>query len=762
MSNVTATARFEFLEDDRDGKIWRIEALHVTTTKNKRFYSKDELERGARSLSYRPLNINHNEDAMLPYPENQTLETDFDATKNAVIGRMRIADEAVNRLIAAGRINRLSVEQLPVYGETCDVTACEQHGVTFVGLALLTSDTTPGDGSTRIVAEAAKSTETTIMALRMEPSATNTISIDPSFGTSTTVTQFKPTISTTASNTDITVKVEGAEHKLSAEDNKAIADGLKELAADAKKECGCQLKEDVDTTDTSKPKIVNPKEEDESAITSLKPAEQHSEQTMSEDNSKKVEDKVASAQTAPATGAAPSPAAPAAKEVVSAPAASAQSAPAPVVNIDMAPVASAISEGFKQFQNEQQKQLEVLTQQLGIKKQESIIKETAEVAAKLAEPVKTESVKAESVAPKPSSRVDDSAAKAKTEAFGKMKEWFYGAAKRQNVPSAHEWTVNKDEILRKYTGVGYEGTYSSTSEPTFKKIEAITVSGGDMPQYFSNQIARLPGGRLPLNVRPYTSFVDLFEQDRANWYKIDGMSAGTITEGSEPSAASQTVTKITATPTIRGVYQKIGYTQVENAPFDLVQSVQDQMALSLIDDEASDLLGTVYGLISPTNWVNGNSGAAITSDDVASMTFKRDAIVAGKRLIQAQGHDVRPGNLVLFLAPKAYQELLLDTNLNNYYQFATPDITARGVLEMIHGVEIVVSDHVEVKDNATNDTNRNVLAVKNIAFGLASARDITFEAQKRNELQQILMTATQRVKGAVIDETATCRISSAV
>lgn len=142
--------RFEFLEETREGKIWKIEALHVTTTKNRRRYTEQELTLGARSLSYRPLNINHNDAAMLPYPENCTLETDYNATSRSVSGRMRIADEMINRMIESGRINRLSVEQLPVQGETCDAMACEQHGVTFVGLALLTSDTTPGDGDTRI------------------------------------------------------------------------------------------------------------------------------------------------------------------------------------------------------------------------------------------------------------------------------------------------------------------------------------------------------------------------------------------------------------------------------------------------------------------------------------------------------------------------------------------------------------------------------------------------------------------------------------
>lgn len=399
-------------------------------------------------------------------------------------------------------------------------------------------------------------------------------------------------------------------------------------------------------------------------------------------------------------------------------------------------IAKAITEGFKtvqeNYQNTEQKQLEMLAEKLGIKKEAT-----------------------------PSSRVNDDI-KVRTERFQKAVEWFDNVGKKvTGMPVEHTWSLTKDEVMNRYFGVGYGSIISSTLDEPARRNEAVTVTGGDMPQNFANQIHRIPGGQIPLNVRPYTNFVDLTNQDRANWYKIDKTTVYTMAEGTEPTASSQTVTKITATPIIRVAYQKIGYTQIENAPFDLVQSVQDHMALNLINDEATDMLTTVYDVVTPSNWVNANTGATIsTSDDIASMTFKREGLVAAKRMLANQGHDVRPGNLVLFLHPKAYQELMLDTNLNNYYQWAMPGITQRGILESLYGVDLVVANQITAKTNTTTNTYRNVLAVKGVGFGLASARDITFEAQKRNEIQQILITATQRVKSAVLDETATVRISS--
>jgi hypothetical protein len=183
--------------------------------------------------------------------------------------------------------------------------------------------------------------------------------------------------------------------------------------------------------------------------------------------------------------------------------------------------------------------------------------------------------------------------------------------------------------------------------------------------------------------------------------------------------------------------------------------------MASIDDEATDLLATVYDAVSPTNWVRADTGAPIGSDDLANLTFKREGLLAGKRLIAQRGYDVSPGNLVLFMHPKAFQELMLDTNLSNFYQYARPDITSIGALEQLYGVDIVIADQVKAQDNATNDTYRNVMAVKNVAFGMGAARNLSMEAQRRNEVQQIIISGTHRVKSVVIAEDASCRISSA-
>jgi len=147
---------FEYLGEDQTfegAKVWKVEAIHVTTTRNKRKFTQTELAASGRSLSFRPLNINHDRNQALSFPENATLAMNFNPATMAVEGSFRIIDPTINALIETGRIKQVSIEQIPTAGETCNAILCEQHGVAFIGMALLESDVTPGDPMANIKLE---------------------------------------------------------------------------------------------------------------------------------------------------------------------------------------------------------------------------------------------------------------------------------------------------------------------------------------------------------------------------------------------------------------------------------------------------------------------------------------------------------------------------------------------------------------------------------------------------------------------------------
>lgn len=145
---------FEYLGEDRavpGSKMFRVEAIHVTTTGNKRKFTMKELQLAGRSLSFRPLDINHDENRVLKFPENMTVNMDFDSTRLAVVGRVRINDETTLAAIDSGKIKKVSIEQIPTKGETCNEIACEQHGVAFIGLGLLEEGVLPGDDRAELI-----------------------------------------------------------------------------------------------------------------------------------------------------------------------------------------------------------------------------------------------------------------------------------------------------------------------------------------------------------------------------------------------------------------------------------------------------------------------------------------------------------------------------------------------------------------------------------------------------------------------------------
>ena len=116
--------------------------------------------------------------------------------------------------------------------------------------------------------------------------------------------------------------------------------------------------------------------------------------------------------------------------------------------------------------------------------------------------------------------------------------------------------------------------------------------------------------------------------------------------------------------------------------------------------------------------------------------------------------------MVLFAHPKAVEELVLDTAADFFTGQNALHSTALGVLENRLGMDIVPTNAVAEQDNTTNDTYRNVLAIKG-TIGLAVAADIQIEAQRRPDLSAVKVGARHRIKGAVIDQTMTARISTA-
>jgi hypothetical protein len=167
-------AVFEKVKESESGKVWKLKAIHATTTGNNRIYSAEELRLAARGLSGRPINIDHSEEMWLSYDyknrfgpnSNSTIYMDYDPIQNCVIGSAWVTDKDVNEALESGKIQTVSIEQVPVKGESCSCSmvnkcTCEQHGVTFEAIAFLRTylGVQPGDPNAMISKESLKTEE---------------------------------------------------------------------------------------------------------------------------------------------------------------------------------------------------------------------------------------------------------------------------------------------------------------------------------------------------------------------------------------------------------------------------------------------------------------------------------------------------------------------------------------------------------------------------------------------------------------------------
>ena len=153
-------------------------------------------------------------------------------------------------------------------------------------------------------------------------------------------------------------------------------------------------------------------------------------------------------------------------------------------------------------------------------------------------------------------------------------------------------------------------------------------------------------------------------------------------------------------------------------------------------------------------WVN-HSGTQVTSDGsgLGNLTFA--GLVSAKGVIEDEGLD--PSNLVTYTTGKAIRDLVFDPDLDSFISFSRPAIITEATVERIAGTNVVRSS--ALASGSQSGSSRSVMFVPNIAFGLITGRDLTMEAQRRNELQSIFLTGTQRIAGFTKNVEATCRIS---
>ena len=146
-----AKPMIQFLKEDEGGKFYKVRALTATVSMNNNDYSGQDtffdisrLERSARTLIYRPLNINHDHSRRLPFPENRVDWAEHEDNTVEAIIRIDNSQRGVQRQIESGDIVNPSIEAIPRGGKRIDGRFVPDMW-NFTELALLEKDETlPG------------------------------------------------------------------------------------------------------------------------------------------------------------------------------------------------------------------------------------------------------------------------------------------------------------------------------------------------------------------------------------------------------------------------------------------------------------------------------------------------------------------------------------------------------------------------------------------------------------------------------------------
>lgn len=321
--------------------------------------------------------------------------------------------------------------------------------------------------------------------------------------------------------------------------------------------------------------------------------------------------------------------------------------------------------------------------------------------------------------------------------------------------------------LKKFRGYSYNIDMSPEYLESIKKrqvTEAISFSGNQSEiSAKGTDIYVLPGGKVITPVRQYVMFDDIPDgSDAVLRAKVAIPNNGTITEGSATTASTHTVTTVSlAADTVTGVLQKVKLSDVEDTPWPVMSALNDTARKEVFESEATLLFDTAANAATPNLWINANSGATITHDDIASMTMEPIAYRMALQDLETSNYDTSFGNAFSMLHPKAMRELRGSTNLTTYIQQGDASITRTGQLTHLYGIELHTSTAVALKDNTTNDIYRNVVGIKNETFWLASHRDLRIDMLLTPVSSSIDWAWSQRKNATVFDPASLIRISSA-
>lgn len=360
--------------------------------------------------------------------------------------------------------------------------------------------------------------------------------------------------------------------------------------------------------------------------------------------------------------------------------------------------------------------------------------------------------------------------------------WLKAVQRYQNVAPSHVWTINKEEIYQHY-----HSRFKIYNGPDGRESRLINTTLGEDKKTcdhskYSHEELVLPNGKVITPIRQFCETKILPPGTNEAFFFDFGKvtTLNNVTEGTEVTTVTPTIISSRAETESRGTRVIIGYAQTEESPLDIISATNRAFSLESIADETVQVMSAVNKLkLHETNhWID-SWGDQINDDIDIEGKLSIHAILEALNVIIKEGLDV--SNAVLYTTGKALVDITTsyearEYNINNIddlekylgiklirssacHNTREERIPAReNIFQRIKRIWFRKERGVEIKGG---NGRRSILFLPNITLGLVSGRDLTMEAQRRNELQAIDITGTQKVTAIVKNKEGLVLISHA-
>jgi hypothetical protein len=198
----------------------------------------------------------------------------------------------------------------------------------------------------------------------------------------------------------------------------------------------------------------------------------------------------------------------------------------------------------------------------------------------------------------------------------------------------------------------------------------------------------------------------------------DITSADALTEGTDMTVyALSNAASIPLIPTEYGKTISITRKALDRIKYDGMSAIVDRLAYSMsmrIESNIASLYNataasalpnaqTVFGGSSvttiPTMYPNGHTTSNIVSTDTMNASMLSQAVAM---MQQYDNVPMPDGNYWLYMAPDAFQALIMDQNIRQDLRYAAPDRLINGDQGVIYGIRIILTNYIPTSNEGAS------------------------------------------------------------